>query len=98
MVDDALLTFGAQSFYTYRIYVLSESVFLCLPGWVMIVGRVMCGMAAAVYAARMKTFPVFMLHCRWLVILGISANLALDGYNTLTLCFYLYSKRSRFRA
>lgn len=86
-----------QCFSTYRIQIMSSNIRMALLGWILIVLRTGYGITLRVVATRSKTQPVFIGHFRWFVILAIADNLALDGYNVVVLCFFLRSRRNRFR-
>ncbi|EIN09210.1 hypothetical protein PUNSTDRAFT_68119 [Punctularia strigosozonata HHB-11173 SS5] len=88
---------AVQSFFAWRIRVVSSQIVIALPGWILSVFRLALAIALTVTSMRVGLLPEFVQQYRWLMNLAIANTMALDAYNAMSLILLLRRRRSRFR-
>jgi hypothetical protein len=87
-----------QSFFFYRIYIISSNFFFALSGWFLSFFRLAITIALTAIALQVGLIPVLVDRFFWMVYLEITILMALDTYNAFILIFYLCRRRSQFRS
>jgi hypothetical protein len=86
-----------QSFFAWRIRVLSGHLIIPIISWTGAIIHFGFGIALAVAIMRCDTLSIFLFRYEWLVTTQFTLDVVLDMLNTISLCYYLTRRRSAFK-
>ncbi|KAF8531995.1 hypothetical protein JB92DRAFT_2846017 [Gautieria morchelliformis] len=87
-----------QSFFAYRVHILSGHLLIPTIAWFGAVFRAVCTIVLCIKPFTVANIPEFVARYLWLVVTPMTINVAVDILNTSALCFYLIRGRSEFRS
>ncbi|KAF8516665.1 hypothetical protein JB92DRAFT_2909896 [Gautieria morchelliformis] len=94
----SFVTASVQSFFGYRVWVLSGRLIIPVICWIGVFLRCLGGVAVGVTSMQSKTLPHFVAQFQWLVTSTIVVAASTDVLTTASLCYYLLHRRSGFEA
>ncbi|KAF8578952.1 hypothetical protein K439DRAFT_1360758 [Ramaria rubella] len=86
-----------QSFFAYRIRVLSSRNVIPVIAWCGALARTGFGLALCIMPLGSATIQAFLNRFLWVALTPMILNVAVDVLNTVSLCYYLLRGRSKFR-
>ncbi|KAF7316751.1 hypothetical protein HMN09_00408200 [Mycena chlorophos] len=95
VVITALVTFMVHCFFAHRIFMLSKRNWLfVVPVLVLAATRLGAACVSTSDMLRYKSFPLFVIHAKWIFTLGLSVSSAVDIL-IAGLLFYLFNRNRR---
>ncbi|PCH39041.1 hypothetical protein WOLCODRAFT_84980 [Wolfiporia cocos MD-104 SS10] len=86
-----------QSFFAWRIFVISGHWWTSLPPWLGSLARVGVVIAMCTFTLQTHSRSVYEDQYGWTIDLALSLALFTDAWNTICLCYYLHTRRSKHR-
>ncbi|KAF8492940.1 hypothetical protein JB92DRAFT_3000838 [Gautieria morchelliformis] len=94
----SLLGTTVQSFFGYRVWMLSERLIIPLIIWLGSIFRLGFGSAAAIRFLQAKSLTAYLERDQWMVTTALVISTVIDIINTSALCVYLRRRRSTFKS
>jgi len=89
----AFITLITHTYFLHRLLHLSKNRFLVYSTWLLVLGRITCGLTTTVTLAHYQNFPKFTAKYSTVFTLGLTFSSAADVAITFGMCFYLQENR-----
>jgi hypothetical protein len=85
---------ATQSFFAWRIHIISGRWIVSLVSWTGCIGRVAITLAICILSAQEAQLPSYQAKYPWTIVTSLGLAMVIDILNTSSLCYYLHKLRS----